>query len=247
MRSKNIFSAAILLALVITSPLQAESIIAQGVAGDMDSHSRSPVLTVSTETATDNVKILADAYVQSPEFAKYPLRFDFFINRKLFTSQIRSPELPGAVGVDIGPDIAVPPFNYAVVVEMIHPNRTFTSVVQGAVYENNLTKAYACTASLITEDNQVLTFSDTSVEALQTAGNVFSMTFNGASSTNDTLDLTSTITLATDNKALYSELNLTYNGETTNLTGAGSAETDANRISAFELTSSDGTLTLRCS
>jgi len=126
---------------------------AEGIAGDIDKHHRAPILSVSTETTADGARILVDTSVPDPVYAKYPVRVDFFVNRKLFSSQIRSPELPGALGVDVPSALAALPFNYSVVATLVQPNRTFTTVINGAAFANTLGKVYDCTLTLPGEVN----------------------------------------------------------------------------------------------
>ncbi len=105
----------------------------EGISGEADKGRRSPVLSASTSVGTGNVKILVDAYVPSPQYQKFPIKFEIFVNRKLIVTQIRSTELPGPIGIDVGSNIATPPFNYSIVATLLHPNRQYTTVLNAAV------------------------------------------------------------------------------------------------------------------
>lgn len=116
----------------------------EGAGGTIDKKRRSPVIGLDTERTASEVKILVDAYIPNEEYRAYPIRFEIFVNRHLLVSQIRSPELPGAIGVTVPPTIAAPPFNYSIVATVIHPNRQFSSVAQGAVYPVDLSGTLSC-------------------------------------------------------------------------------------------------------
>jgi len=161
----------------------------EGVVGDIDKHRRGPQLSVSTEVGENVVQILADASMPNSQFAKYPLQFDFFINRRLFSSQVRSIELPGPIGVDVGSDIATPPFNYTVVAKVLHPNSVYTTVIQGAVYANDYTTTFTeCTlTTVVTSDDLDLDdvttiYSAEDVLMNQVSNGNVSMSFSAASS-----------------------------------------------------------------
>ena len=116
-----------------TPSLDSLTLTTEGVSGEADKGRRSPVLSASTSVTTGNVKILVDAYVPSSQYQKFPIKFEFFVNRKLVLTQIRSSELPGPVGIDIGTKVASPPFNYSIVATLLHPNRQYTTVLNAAV------------------------------------------------------------------------------------------------------------------
>ncbi len=116
-----------------TIPPAGLTLTTEGVSGDIDKHFREPVLSVGSHTGTTSTTINADAYVINDEFKKYPIQFDFYVNRSLFASQIRSTELPGPVGISVPYTVAPIPFNYTVVAKVLHPNRVFTTVLNAAV------------------------------------------------------------------------------------------------------------------
>lgn len=108
-------------------------ISAEGSGKEVDKQHRGPNLTVGVQAQQNAAKILVAGKVLNKDYEHFPIRYQFFINRQLFRTQVSSPELPGPIGVDIGSDIATVPFNYTIVAEVLHPNRRFTTVVQGAV------------------------------------------------------------------------------------------------------------------
>jgi hypothetical protein len=113
----------------------------QGISGTHDDKWRAPIISVQTQKTSEGVKLIIDASVSNEEFRQYPIRFDFFVNRQLRSSQIRSVELPGDVGYLVPPEVAVPPFNYSVTATLLHPNRQYTSLAQGAVFPTDDTPA----------------------------------------------------------------------------------------------------------
>lgn len=105
----------------------------KGVAGFMDKDNRAPTITLSTSTDGENTKILVDTTVPNSDLDRYPIEVKYFINGNFYTSQIRTNELPKPLGIDIGPDVAQIPFNYSIVASILHPNRRFSSLAQGAI------------------------------------------------------------------------------------------------------------------
>ena len=246
MNIKFLFSQVLLLSFLSATPVFADTIVAQGVAGDMDSHSRCPVLTVSTENNPDNVKILADAYMQTSAYKKYPIRFDFYINRKLFATQIRSPELPGAVGVDIGPDVAVPPFNYTVIAEIVHPNRNFTTVIQGAVFNSETVKTYDCESTYVTSEGFEYVFTKDGVELTQTSDKTYSINMSATSSaTENKLTLTGSISISQEDTA-SANLVASFEDSSDSYDLTGKATFNKNTLDSFELADSGNVLKLSC-
>ncbi len=120
-------------------------ITSEGISGDVDKKRRGPLVSVGTHYSkgdgskgSEVAKILVDAVIQNGDYQQYPIRVDFFINRTLFASQIRSTELPGPLGVVIPSSTARVPFNYSVVATLLHPNREFTTVINGAIFATDL-------------------------------------------------------------------------------------------------------------
>jgi hypothetical protein len=150
----------------------------EGIVGDIEKHRRAPVILSSTVSGTDVVKILVDSYVPNEEMRPYPIQFDFFINRQLFASQIRSVQQPGAIGVDIGTDVAVPPFDYTVIARVLHPSRTFTSVLTGTVAKSEAQNFASCTVEV---DDQ--SFAASPVEGSISSEGALNLTFNGSNGT----------------------------------------------------------------
>lgn len=118
--------------------LALDPITTEGIANTLDKKSRGPILTVQEVHRPGRVTLLVDVAHRRDDLKPYPFQIDYYINRQHFTSQFRSPELTGALGVDIGSDVAVPPFNYAIVAKVLHPNNIWTTVAQGAAYPQDL-------------------------------------------------------------------------------------------------------------
>jgi hypothetical protein len=109
---------------------------AEGISGDLDREGRGPRFSFSTELSDENVaKILVSGQVPNEEYQKYPIQYEFYINNRLFSSQIYSEELSGPIGIEVGPQEAQVPFNYSIVAHVLHPNRRFSSVAFGAITE----------------------------------------------------------------------------------------------------------------
>lgn len=171
----------------------AQTLTNEGIAGHLDKQRRGPVLTVNATSSDGAGKILADAYVPYEELNKYPIRFEFYINGELKSSQLRSPELKRAVGLDVPSTMATIPFNYQVVATLLTPNRVYPTVIQGAVYENTLGGIIPCEVTA-TVDGSTKTFTNDSVSIAQTSGNTFDLSFVAQSTTDGEYEVSGTLT-----------------------------------------------------
>lgn len=187
-----------MLAVIISGFLFASSSFAQtltneGIAGHLDKQRRGPVLTVNATSSDGAGKILADAYIPYEELNKYPIRFEFYINGELKSSQLRSPELKRAVGLDVPTTMATLPFNYQVVATLLTPNRVYPTVIQGAVYENTLGGVIPCEVTA-TVNGSTKTFTNDSVTIAQTSANTFDLSFVAQSDTDGDYEISGTLT-----------------------------------------------------
>lgn len=222
----------------------------EGVSGDIDKKRRSPSVSVTTVIEETGVKLLTDAYVPNEEFKRYPIQFDFFVNRRLFASQIRSPELPGPVGVDIAHDVAVPPFNFAVVAKVLHPNREYKTVFVGAAVPTSLAATVNCDITITEgQDDEATesTFSAEDVPITQNGSTAISFDFEGKDSEDNTALVVGTLTLNSTDNTAAGTLSITRNdtNQVVNVTGDVTFEgTDLTGLSVFD---SDLLVDLNCS
>ena len=224
---------------------QGAALSIEGISGDVDKHHRAPFLSVRTLLVDTGVKILADGESPNQDYKKYPVRFDFFVNRRLFSSQLRSPELPGAVGVDIGSDIATTPFNYTVVATVLHPNRSFTSVIQGAVYGTQLGATLKCTLTSGADGDAPVAYAAEDVNIAQTGNNTISLSFKGSEDADGkTSDVSASLTI--DGETATGSVNYTEAGNSKAMIMSGSATMSSNALSAFSLSSVDSSVELVC-
>lgn len=226
-----------------SQPLQSE-----GVANDIDRKGRNPHLTVGTVVGKDKVTLLADAFHPSNDYTKYPLQFDFFVNRNFLTSQYRSPTLSGPIGVDVPSSLAKPPFNYVVVVKMLHPNSIYTTVIEGAVFSENLTGTMDCTLTEGKDETDATIYTANSVIVGQSGNSVFNTTFQAKSQSGDrTLTVAAEVTVAANTSDSTGTITTTEDGESdAAVTGGATATRDDSGLSAFTITSEDGNTTLSC-
>ncbi|MCB0354069.1 MAG: hypothetical protein KDD64_11105 [Bdellovibrionales bacterium] len=247
-------SVAILWCVLALTPLSAqENTFHQiGIAGKDDSKGRTPDLFVRTIVKEGRVQILADARQRHEDLVDFPIQFDFFINRKLFTSQIRSPELPGPIGVDIGPDIAPVPFNYMIVATTLTPNgRPFTTVLPGAVFASNLARTFDCTVLVGGENGNEYLKNDAS--SSQLGNDTFSLSFDAKSLTDsDTLTVTGTFTVSggteVSGKVTYLSSAQGSVAASKDLSGSASfSESSSEQLQSLTLLSGDDQFQIRCS
>lgn len=226
---------------------------AEGVLGDTDSKRRAPQLRVQPQVLEGRVRLLADAYIPHPDLQDHPIEFEFFINRKLFTTQIRSKSLPGAVGVDIGPDVAVPPFNYSVVAKVVHPNRTFTTVLEGAVVsatpDVSAEQFESCTITLTTvegDEEEIELFVGNNVGVGQSTPTSAAFTFS-AQKSDSTETASFEVTLTIEEGEAEGSVEVTRNGAAETYSVSGTAEVNASRPVDLSVSSDDEEVDITCS
>jgi hypothetical protein len=242
-------SFALSLLMFNTQTAHAQILSAEGVAGDMDSKSRGPVLSVSANVESNKVTILADASNPRDEFNKYPIQFDFFVNRQFITSQYRSPTLPGPIALEVSNKIATPPFNYVVVAKVLYPNSVYTSVIEAAVYTQSLAATLDCTLTSTPKDGKETIYTAQKVVATQSGNSVFTTAFEATSENGeDTINVSATITVASKSAdSTGSVVIVDQDGNSTTSNGNVVVEKTATELTSFAYTSSDDVTTLSCS
>jgi len=222
-----------------------------GISGDMDYRDRSPDLGVTVVPHGNRVQILADAHVPNEKYARYPLQFDFYVNRRLFSSQMRTTELPGAVGIDVFPDVATTPFNYTVVARVITPNgRYFTTVLQGAVFSSNLLTTLDCT--VLTGGIDGVEYVTNGVSTTQRSNEGFALNFRAIPITGDGRSLEVDASLALTGDGIVAGMVATApSADSSALLSrnvSGTVELSAGgSLESFDVQSDDGAIALRCS
>lgn len=241
---KNLLALILLCFTLSASPLWAQGItFFEGVSGDVDKHHRGPTISISSQTTAGGAQILADAYTKDKQFQKYPIRFDFYVNRRLFSSQIRSAEQPGAIGVDVGSDIASVPFNYAVIATVVHPNRQYVSMAQGTVYSSSLGATLDCTLTVENGDT-VLAFNQTGVSISQVGNGSVSLSFTGADA-DTSEEATTSAALTISGTRVSGTLSIARAGTAGDVAVSGTAVSTSS-LESFEVQSSDGVTKLAC-
>ena len=238
----------VLLMSFLCVDLQAQNTITgEGVSGDVDKKRRSPTVSISTHNNGGSVKILVDAYIADPEFKHYPIQFDFYVNRRFFTSQIRSNELPGPIGVDIGSNTAVTPFNYTVIARTLHPNREFTTVINGAVFSSNLARIFDCTLTTQINSDDPRDYIANNISFDQSGNNSLSIGFEAHSTpSGHRVVLAGSLTISgSEANGIFSLAENNSPTRTVNLNG--NADMSNGSLSAISLTSSDSDVALSCS
>lgn len=237
--------APIVLSLFLSaSPLWAQSIsFSEGVSGDIDKRHRGPTISISTETTSGGARLLVDAYAKNKQFQKYPVRFDFYVNRRLFSSQIRSAEQPGAIGIDVGADIAPMPFDYAVIASFVHPNTQYVSMAQGTVFRQSLGTTLDCSLT-IDDGTSVLTFDQAGVSINQVSNGRITFSFTGTDP--DTAEeATTSGALAIANNKAIGTLSIARGGGAGDVAVSGTS-VGTSSLESFDVQSSDGLTKLSC-
>jgi hypothetical protein len=147
-----------ILSTELASNLQAQELISsEGIVGDVDEGRRAPIISFSTKVAEDksSATILVDTQVINEEYKKFPIVVDFFVNGRLFSRQYRSPELPAPLGIDVPKELAEIPFNYSVVATLLHTNRQYVSVIQGAINSDQTSSSLTCEVDRLSDSLNV--------------------------------------------------------------------------------------------
>lgn len=238
----------------------------EGISGDSDKKRRGPILSVgvhrnqvdgsATRGRTANTTLLVDAVVPNGEYAKYPIRFDFYVNRKLVSSQLRSTELPGPIGLEVTPDMGTIPFNYSVVATLLSPNREFTTILNGAVTSAapspipETGKLSSCTLEIVPQaDAELTVYIANTVTVTSAANGSFTVSFetstldDGSQGSPVTANATITVTDGAASGTLTTSV--AGNNQTVNLSGSASVEN--NELASLEVTPDVGATALSCS
>lgn len=234
------------------TPVSAQTLEAEGVVGDLDRQSRNPHLTISVTAGKDQVTILADAFHPSHEFTKYPIQFEFFINRTLFSTQYRSVKLPGPVGVTVPESVAAVPFNYVVVAKVIHPNSVYTTVIEGAATSDSSGEqptdgTLACSLTVVDEDTTT-TYAAGNVSISQDSDSTYNSDFTASTEDGDnSAKVSSTVNVNADD-ASSGTVTIERDGEDDlTFSGDASIETDGETVSKVTISSSENDSILSCS
>ncbi len=218
----------------------------EGVSGSVDKKHRNPALTVGTKSENGNVKILVDAVINHGEYEQYPIRFDFFINRSFLTSQIRSRELPGPIGIDVGQSVAKPPFTYTIVATLLHPNRQFVTVLNDTVYPSTFVSTLDCTFSVADAEGTPTDFSASSITTAQASNDSFSISIADAQTEDGSASASASMTVKVSAQSGSGDLTYTADGSTATVAMSGAVSTSNDTLVSFSLKSADESVSLDC-
>jgi hypothetical protein len=234
----------------------------EGIQGSTDKKDRDPTLSVTevpipaSADGGARVKLLAYAEVASHEFKEFPIRFEFFVNQRLISTQVRSSDLDGPVGVDVTPDIATQPFNYSVIATVLHPNRQFTTMLTGASFASDLVASLDCTATLAFGDDEIGSlFQVNGTQSAQRGNDTFALSFAALRDDEEaeaTVDATITLARVPASSesgaiAATSKLSAALDGESLSEDLTGAVTFAEGEIESIRLESEEGVSTLDCS
>lgn len=257
------FVALVVLALPF-SGAHAQQVSYEGIEGFVDKDHRGPVLTISTQyydAATSEAKqaggaftrILADAYIPNSDYEEYPIKFDFYINRQLRSTQLRSLSLPGAIGFDVPVSMAAPTFNYAVIATLIYPNRSFSTVIDGEVTDSNTPVnptptaggLASCTMTLTSLSGTTTTYTAAEIEGGTVANNETTISFTAVGqSTGSTVPTSLALTI--DGSSASGELTTTVSGSEGTTEVAGTITVSGDAVESLSVQSDDQKTSVSC-
>lgn len=232
------------------------TLVGEGIYGDVDKYRRDPLVSVGVVHGNSVVSLRVDASVADTDYEKYPIQFNFFVNRKLFSSQIRSKALPGAIGIDVPNTVAAAPFNYTIVATVLHPNRQFTTIIEGAIFGNNLVATLDCTLTLPADSDATPApgdepeiYTENNVTTSQTGENTFSLSLNKAqdAANSESVSLAAPVTVNLADNTASATLAITRDGSQSSVTATGKITITAGNLASLNVTSSDGETILACS
>lgn len=223
------------------------TITGEGISGDIDKKRRSPVVTIGVHNTSTGAKILVDAQVVDPEYQKYPIQFDFFVNRQFFTSQIRSTELPGGIGIDVPTSKATTPFNYTIIARTLHPNREFTTVINGAVFASDLNTTFDCTLTTGVNSDDSIEYIANDTTLSQTGNSAVSLNFE-TESTPEGHHVNAALSINIGESEADGTLILKVDEETEKtISLSGELQKTDGKVTSLTLNSSDSDVALSCS
>lgn len=232
------------------------ALVSDGIMGFRDKKGRGPILSVSVSRPSkegENHKILADAVVNHKEMQAYPVKFEFYVNRNLVATQIRSPELPGPVGYEVSPNVATTPFNYAVVATLLYPNRSFSSAVYGAVFAQDFaTSLKSCTLTLANPSTDgssaSQTYSASSITVTQQSDEAFSVSFTTStlSDGSSASEVEASASLSLAGEKINGSLVATRDEVKERFQISGTATLSDSTVDSFEAKTGDGNTQLAC-
>lgn len=225
----------------LSSSVQAQQVSEfEGVANDIDKERRGPVVLVDPriETNPDVVRLWIDAYTPNHNYDPYPIKFDIFIERRLFSSQYRSVNQTGPIGVDIGPDIATPPFKYTVVATLLHPNRQYTTTAEGEVSEESKTTPSTLDCTVSSDEE---TFTASNVTFSKNSEGLITTTFEGKNDAGETSSVTTSVTITGEEASGTLKVG---SGESLSVTGGATLNGDT--ITSLSVSDADATFALEC-
>lgn len=231
---------------LLSSYVSSEVLTFEGVSGDGDKGRRGPVLSVSHSVDSSGATILVDAYTPSSEFTKYPIRFDFFINRSLYASQLRSSEQPGAIGVTVPSTVATVPFNYAIIATVLHPNRLYTTVAEGKVFTSDLSTTLTCTVTTAgTADTDGNEYTVAGISTNQSANANVNFTFTAPAS-DPAPGASVSVNLTTSGANATGTISITEDGNETSSDISGVVERQSDQLTFLELSSDGAAPSITC-
>lgn len=154
---KKLFFVVLLSSLLPYLPASADELrltemLSKGLANHQDKHIRNPTLGVGLVLTSDGT-VRAEIAVenQNQEFLEYPIVVEMFVDGELIGKQIKTPTFTKSLGFNLYNQRA---FNYQVTATVLHPNRSFTSMVEGTYFpqtsafnENGELISYNCSLS----------------------------------------------------------------------------------------------------
>lgn len=235
------------LLFAVCSYVSAEVLTYEGVSGDGDKGRRGPVLSVSHSVDSNGATILVDAYTPSSEFTKYPIRFDFFVNRSLYASQLRSTEQPGPIGVTVPASVAQVPFNFAIIATVLHPNRLYTTVAEGRVFTSNLSTTLRCTLNTAasSDSTEGHEYTVENISSSQSDNSSLTLSFT-APATDSAPGATATVNLTTSDNNASGTLTIVEDGAESTSDVSGSVERTLGDLTFIDVSSDSALPSLTC-
>lgn len=236
--------------------------IAEGVVGTIDKKRRSPVFSVEPKVSAEKVEIILNTTIPADEYEPYPVRFELFVNDKFVTSKYQPAELRGPLTFEITPELALAPFKYVITATLLHPNRQFVTVAQGAIYEQNFFTTLACTVVKTTttaegEEKQT-EYSNNEVKITQPGNSKLELEFEGTY-TNDagdekteqvkaSLDYTKPVSSATEAASDGAIIGTVTIGDlpATSVEGTATIDSTTKKLATISAGSPSGKVTLEC-
>lgn len=229
-------------------------------ATNLDRDGRTPILSVTSGTNTqlfgNPVELRISATVENDTYENHPIRVEIYVAGKHFESFLTTSRRPIPIAAFIGDDVfdrsGGRPMDITILASTVHVNRTFTSMVEITVYNQNFSGTFDCTYVATNEADTSTTYVANGVNIVQRSESQIELSesFNAVDGSQQ-VTVTTVLSLNSSDSTISGTVQVTENGTSSvvGLTGTFDREEENdNSLESFSISQADGGgITLSCS